>query len=147
MGTSKRYVGWFVLLLVLISAGCHRANRPVPESMLTGAATIAADEALAPLINAELDVFQNIYKYSSIECKYVSEYDAVNLILQEKVRLAIVGRPLSEKENEFLKSKEIVPESIPLAYDAIALIVNPENKCQTLSLVQIGQILSGKITD
>ena len=147
MGTSKRYVGWFVLLLVLISAGCHRANRPVPESMLTGAATIAADEALAPLINAELDVFQNIYKYSSIECKYVSEYDAVNLILQEKIRLAIVGRPLSEKENEFLKSKEIVPESIPLAYDAIALIVNPENKCQTLSLAQIGQILSGEITD
>ena len=147
MGTSKRYVGWFVLLMVLISTGCHRANKPVPESMLTGAATIAADEALAPLINAELDVFQNIYKYSSIECKYVSEYDAVNLILQEKIRLAIVGRPLSEKENEFLKSKEIVPESIPLAYDAIALIVNPENKCQTMSLVQIGQILSGEITD
>jgi phosphate transport system substrate-binding protein len=128
-------------------AACHRSKKEVPETMLTGTAVIAADEALRPLMNAELEVFQSFYKYSSIDCKFISEYDAINLLLEEKIRLAIVGRPLNQKETDFLKSKEIIPQSIPLAYDAIALIVPSENKITKLTTDQIRQILSGSISD
>lgn len=136
------------LLLVLFTlAGCHRAKNAVPESMLSGEVVIAADEALMPVMNAELDVFHSMYNYSSVNCKFVSEYDAINLLLQEKTRLVIVGRPLDEKESDFLKSKDLLPESIPLAYDAIALIVHSENGMMTLTTGQISQIMSGRITD
>ena len=138
---------WHLILILFIFAGCHRAKNAIPDSMLSGEVVIAADEALMPLMNAELDVFQGFYKYATVDCKFVSEYDAINLLLQEKTRLAIVGRPLNQKENDFLKSKQILPESIPLAYDAIALIVYPEDKTIALTTGQIAQIMSGSITN
>lgn len=147
MRCNKQYLILIVLFISFLNPGCHRTQKAVPESMLTGQGTIAADEALMPMMNAELDVFQSLYKFASIDCKFVSEYDAINLILQEKIRLAIVTRPLNQKEFDFLKSKSIFPESIPIAYDAVAVIVNSENKTNTLTTKQIAQILSGDILD
>jgi len=115
--------------------------------MLTGEAVITADEALKPLIEAELDVFHNLYTSSSIDCKYLTEGEAINLLLKEEIRLAIVGRPLNENEVNFFKSKDLIPESIPLAYDAIALIVPATSSITALTTDQIKQILSGTITD
>jgi phosphate transport system substrate-binding protein len=135
------------VLGVLLFSGCHRVKNEVPNSMLTGTTTIAADEALQPLLNAEIGVFQGIYDYASVDCKFVTEYDAINLLLQEKIRLAIVARPLNQKETDFLKSKKIIPESIPLGYDAIALIVNSEVKTAVLTTSEISQILSGDLSD
>jgi len=115
--------------------------------MVTGQTTIAADEAYEPFINAELDVFYSQYNFAAIDCKYGTEYDAVNLLLQEKVRLAIVARPLNQKEVGFFKSKSINPESIVLGYDAIAVIVHPGNALKALTTKQISEILAGRIND
>lgn len=147
MRLHKQHLIWIVIAVTFLNLGCHRAKKDVPETMLTGKAMIAADETLLPLMNAELDVFEGLYNYASIDCKYISEYDAINLLLQEKIRLAIVTRPLNQKEIDFLKSRSIIPESIPLAYDAIAVIVNPENKSVILTTRQISQILSGDLLD
>lgn len=137
----------FFLVVVILGTGCRRAKKEIPESMLTGQTTIAADEALQPLLNAELDVFQSIYSYATVKCQSVSEYDAINLLLQEKIRLALVTRPLNQKEVDFFKSKSIIPESIPLGYDAVAVIVNSGNNTVALTTSQISGILSGKLVD
>lgn len=134
-------------LVVLIGAGCKRAQKEVPASMLTGSVTIAADEALQPLMNAEIDVFQSIYSYSKVQCNFVSEDDAVNQLLQEKIRLALVARPFNQKEIDFFRGKNIIPESIPIAYDAIAVVGNKALKTDVLSTAQLGQILSGEIVN
>jgi phosphate transport system substrate-binding protein len=144
---SRKWIIPVLLSLVIFVAGCRNTKKEVPVSMVTGKGTIAADEALLPLINAELDVFHSQYAFADIDCKFGSEYDAINLLLQEKVRLAIVSRPLNHKEIDFFKSKEIYPESIPLAYDAIAVITNPENTIKFLSTWQIAGILSGQIVN
>lgn len=145
MKMHKRIIVLVLLISALFWTSCRRSN--TPDSMLTGEAVIAADEALKPLINAQLDVFHSIYKTSYIECNYLSEYDAINLLLKEDIRLAIVGRPLNEKEVEYFKSKDIVPESIPFAFDAIALIVPASNTTMALSMDQIKKILTGNIND
>lgn len=149
---DRRLSPVFLLLLIVLTicflnSGCHHTQQAIPETMLTGHGTIAADEALKPLIDAELSVFQSFYKFASIDCKYVSEYDAINLLLKEKIRLAIVTRPLDKKEFEYLKSINIIPESIPIAYDAVAVIVNAGNKTNALTTKQLSQILSGDISD
>lgn len=138
---------WHLILIFFLVTGCHRSKNVIPESMLSGKVIIAADEALMPMMKAELTVFQGFYKYATVDCQYLSEYDAINLLLQEKTRLAIVTRPLNQKENDFLKAKQIFPESIPLAYDAVALIVHPDNKDIALTTGQIAQMMSGTITD
>lgn len=146
-GMIKIKIILFFLAVVILGSGCRRVKKEVPESMLTGQITIAADEALQPLLNAELDVFHSIYSYAKVDCQFVSEYDAINLLLQEKIRLALVARPLNQKEVDFFKSKSIIPESIPLGYDAVAVIVNSGNNTGALTIGQISGILSGKLVD
>jgi phosphate transport system substrate-binding protein len=147
MKLNKPYFVLIIFAVSFLNIGCNRSKKQVQDSMLTGQATITADESLMPFMDAELVVFHSMYSYSSVECKYVTEYEAINLLLQEKTRLAIVTRPLNIKEIEFFKSKNIFPESIPLAYDAVAVIVHPENKAIALTTRQIAQILSGEISD
>lgn len=147
MGWNKIQFLLVALIAVLMNTACHRSNKPVPDSMLTGQVTIAADEALQPLLQAEIDVFRGIYNYASIDCKYISEYDAINLLLQEKIRLALATRPLNQKEIDFFKGRSIVPESIPVGYDAVVVIVNSDNQVSALSTKQIARILSGELTD
>ncbi|MGE5394908.1 MAG: PstS family phosphate ABC transporter substrate-binding protein [Candidatus Saccharibacteria bacterium] len=138
---------YFILVMsTFLLMSCGR-TRTTNDSMLTGETTIAADEALKPLINAQLDIFHSIYQASKINCKYVSEYDALNLLLKEEIRLAIVGRPLEPKEIDYFKSKDIIPQSIPFATDAIALIVPSSNGTMALKMNQIKQILTGEISD
>lgn len=146
MKTNKRILSFVLIVSTILLAGCGRSKNGT-DSILTGEATIAADEALKPMINTQLDIFHNIYKAALIDCKYVSEYDAINLLVKEEIRLAVVGRPLNEKEVEFFKSKDIVPASIPLATDAIALIVPATNETLALTMEQVKQILSGEISD
>lgn len=143
----KQWIIPFLFTVVIFISSCRNTKKEVPLSMVTGKGTISADEALLPLINAELDVFHSQYNYASIECKFGSEYDAINLLLQEKVRLAIVTRPLNQQEIDFFKNKDIYPESIALAYDAIAVITNSDNEIKTLTTQQISGILSGQIVN
>jgi phosphate transport system substrate-binding protein len=136
-----------IVVLNFLNFGCHRVRKVVPDSMVTGHTTIAADEAIFPLVNAEINVFQSLYNFASIDCKYVSEYDAINLLLQEKIRLALVTRPLYQNEIDFFKGRDLNSESIPLAYDAIALIVHVDNPVKVLTASQISKILSGEVFD
>ena len=147
MNMNRQLVILIAFVLSSFIFGCHRVRKAIPDSMVTGQTTIAADEALLPVINAELDIFHSLYNFATVNCKFVSEYDAINLLLQEKIRLALVTRPLNQKELDFFQNKEIHAESIPLAYDAIAVIVPAGNSTKVLSLSQIGQVLSGTIVD
>ncbi|MDP3643856.1 MAG: substrate-binding domain-containing protein [Bacteroidota bacterium] len=147
MMLNKQSLILIVLVLTSLNFGCHRVRKPIPDSMVTGHTTIAADEALLPLINAELDVFHSQYNFATIDCKYGSEYDAINLLLQEKVRLALVTRPLNQKEMDFFKGKDINPESIILAYDAIAVIVHSDHAIKALTIAEISGILSGQLSN
>ena len=138
---------WYLLVILFVFTGCHQAKNNVPQSMLTGEAVIAADESLLPMINAEIDVFHSLYNYSSIDCKFVSEYEAINFLLQEKTRLVILSRTFNQEETKYLQSKNLLPEAIPIGYDAVALIVNHENTSTVLTTGQISQIMSGIITN
>jgi len=147
MKLIRRSIFAIAAVLIFFNLGCHRVRKAVPDSMVTGQAVIAADEAFLPLINAEINVFQNIYNFASIDCKYGSEYDAVNLLLKEKTRLAIVSRPLNQQEINFFKNKEITPESIPIGYDAVALIVSAGNEVKVITTLEISGILSGELNN
>lgn len=146
MKTNRGKLFFVLAMSTILLMSCGR-TRTTNNSMLTGETTIAADEALKPLVNSQLDIFHSIYQASKVNCKYVSEYDALNLLLKEEIRLAIVGRPLDAKEIEYFKTKDIIPQSIPFATDAIALIVPTSNGTMALTMNQIKQILAGEISD
>jgi len=133
---------------LLLAACTHKSTGDsYTDTATTGNVTIAVDETFQPIIEAELPVFHAIYKYAHIQPRYLPENAAINLLLHDSVRLAIVSRPLSAKEMDYFHSKKFFPKEVPVAIDGIAVIVNPSNKDTLFSVSQLRKIMLGEITD
>jgi phosphate transport system substrate-binding protein len=60
--------------------------------------------------------------------------------------LAFTTRKLTENEMRSLKSRNFVPQIIPIAYDGLAIIVNNANRDTCITVKDFARILSGEAT-
>lgn len=139
----------FSFLVLLILLACN--NESVKDSLDTptsGEITVSCDESLKPIIEAEQMVFEQLHPNAKVKVVYLSEFDAIQYMLKDSARLAIVTRELNESELAMLKEQKISKARYhKIGYDAIAFILNPENKDTSFSLAQINALLSGQITE
>jgi phosphate transport system substrate-binding protein len=61
--------------------------------------------------------------------------------------IAMSSRNIKQKESDLAVSKGINPFEIKIALDGLAVVVNPENPVGRLTLEQLAQIFTGKITN
>jgi phosphate transport system substrate-binding protein len=134
--------GFFFVMLLW---GCDQKSKPI-DSATQGDITIAADESFQPLIQAEVDAFMAAYKYAKIRPIYAPESEAVNLMLRDSARFVVMTRLLTAKERSYFEEKKITPRVIKIAIDAVALIVNKNNTDTLLTMDQLRDIFSGKVT-
>jgi phosphate transport system substrate-binding protein len=145
----KKSATVLLICTCLLFAACapKSTSDTYTDTATTGKIAIAVDETFQPIIEAELPVFHAIYKYASIQPRYLPENAAINLLLHDSVRLAIISRPLSAKEMNYFHSKKFFPKEIPVAIDGIAIVVNPSNPDTLFSVSQLRKIMLGEITD
>ena len=137
----------FLVVLLLAAGGCRFfKGDPYKNTPTTGITTIGSDETFRPVIEAELDVFKAIYGYAMIDAKYVPENEAFDLLLKDSVQLIIASRQLNKDERAILNNKKLYPKEMMVATDAIALIVHPSSNDTLITIDQIRDILTGKIT-
>ena len=137
-----------IFIFVLILCSCKpKIKDKYTDTYASGEIAIAVDENFRPIIQEEIDVFENMYSKASIVPNYTNEVNAINLLLKDSVRVAIATRPLSLKEITFLNSKKFYPHSYKLATDAVALIINKSNPDSLITMGQIKRILSGEISE
>lgn len=137
-----------LLLLVTFWACGNDTTKENLDTTTSGEITVSCDESLKPIIEAEQMVFQELHPNAKINMIYLSEYDAIQYMLKDSARLAIVTRELNESELAVLKEQKISKARYhKIGYDAIAFILNPENKDTSFSLAQIKGLLSGEILD
>ncbi len=139
-----------LLLGILLLSSC-RNNPPkdkYTDTLTTGVVGISADESFSPIVQQQIDVFENKYPKAGIIPFFVSEVDAVNLLLHDSVRLAIATRKLTEGEKEYLmQDRKFVVRETKIAIDGIAVIVNNRNADSLISVSDLQKIMTGKITD
>ena len=99
--------------------------------------SIAADESFEPIIQEEIEVFENLYPLAGIVPRYTTEVEAINLLLKDSVRLAITTRTLTKEEMNSFHSRKFFPREIKLATDGLALIVNSANPDSRLKGIQV----------
>ena len=109
-------------------------------------ATVVCDNAFKNILNQEIEVFEYVYPNNFILCDYVPQAVAVDSLLSGNTRTAVIGRDITKAERATLRKKCSTVRSMKIAVDAVALIVNPENQINLLSLKEIGDILSGTTT-
>ena len=132
--------------LLWISCAERDKTGKVLDTITTGEITIAVEEGYKPVIASCIDVFDSIYRTAKINPRYVSEGEAVNALIQDSVQVIIIGRQLTSKESEYFQSRGFSPPTTAIAYDALAIILHPENQDTVLTEQQVQSLLSGKTT-
>ena len=132
--------------LLWISCAERDKTGKVLDTITTGEITIAVEEGYKPVIASCIDVFDSIYRTAKINPRYVSEGEAVNALIQDSVQVIIIGRQLTSKESEYFQSRCFSPPTTAIAYDALAIILHPENQDTVLTEQQVQSLLSGKTT-
>jgi phosphate transport system substrate-binding protein len=143
---SRRLIILSLLGLLLISS-CRNTSTGNTDTLTSGVIKISADESFEPIVQQQIDVFENRFPAAGIVPLYVSEVEAINLLLQDSVRLAIATRTLTEPEKEHLRSRRFVPREIKIATDGIAVIVNNQNTDSLISVSDLRKIMTGEITE
>lgn len=135
-----------IFSLLLLSCAERDKSGKVLDTITTGEIAIAVEEGYKPVIASCIDVFDSIYRTAKINPRYVSEVEAVNALIQDSVQVIIVGRKLTAKETEYFQSRGFSPPTTPIAFDALAIILNPANRDTVLTIQQVVDVFTGKTT-
>jgi len=135
------YLLAFGIMAAMLLTGCKKYT-----AKTGGMAVLACDETFENIMQQEIEVFEELYRQHSIIPYYIDESACVDSILKGHVQCAVLSRELTDKELEYLKSKGRTVYQQQIAVDAVALIVNPMNPLESLSMTEISEILSGEVT-
>lgn len=132
-----------LVILLWVSACTRDTTRETPTQ---GKALVAVDPSVLPILEEFTEVFNFRYPHASIELKAMNEAEAVNALIEGSVRMIVIPGNLPAAQNSAL-SQKYHPVVQPLAYDAVVLMVHPDNPDTLITLNQLRDILSGTITD
>lgn len=118
---------YIIALIAIAVVGCKGPGNKYSDTPTSGSIRIAVDESLRPLIDAEITAFEGIYRQASITPVYVSELEAVTMLINDSVRLAIITRELTAGEKKKIADQKISPHASKVAREGVALIVNRDN--------------------
>jgi phosphate transport system substrate-binding protein len=142
------FTGFTGLLFVLVLTACNRnPNAVLDETATRGNIKIGVDESFTLLAEAELYVFQSVYRNAHITPLYKPELDVRDDYMNDSIRMMITTRKLTEEEVEFLKTKLINPRTTTIAYDGLAFVVNNRNRDSLLVYNKVRDIFRGKISN
>lgn len=140
----KRLLKYSIVATLLIAMACTPVKK---GEYAKGSAILMCDEGFKNILDEEIEVFEYSYPEASIIPFYVSESQAIDSLLADKTQAIIVTRELTKDQIKYMKSKfKRVVRTNCIAVDAVALITNKDNPVNQLSLEEVKEIMSGKIS-
>lgn len=137
-----------VLIMLMIGIACsNRTGNKITETPTSGDIRIIADASFQPLVETEISTFTGLYKYAHITPTYVSEKDLISAFLDDSVKVVVTAWEPSAQQKELLLNTQIVVRTTNVAFDAIALVLNKENKDSLLTWDNVNDLFTGKLTD
>ncbi len=147
---SKRYIfrALAVAMVALALGACTKfSDKPKGVTSTSGVTILACDESFQNIIEQEIGVFEYIYPDVSVLPYYLNEKACVDSLMSLHVPSAVLARELTPEETAYLTANKKKPKTSRIAVDAIALIVNPANPIEILSINEIREILTGQVTE
>jgi phosphate transport system substrate-binding protein len=142
----KMKISLILLSILFLAAGCRFfKGDPYRNTTISGTTTIAVDESFRPVMEAEIELFKSIYGYSEFKVMYLPENSAMEMLLNDSVKMIVASRLLKTDEVSLLNGRKLFPKQLKVATDAIALVVHPSCKLSWLSMKQLREILCGRI--
>jgi phosphate transport system substrate-binding protein len=125
---------------------CTGGNRQQYDSPTSGEIRIGVDDSYLLMMAAQLDMFHYFYKNAKVDTLVDAEANIINLFLQDSIEVMVVGRDLTPEQLQNLRDQTYNARSTHIAVDAVAFVLNKQNKHKNFYYDQIRDIFSGKIT-
>jgi phosphate transport system substrate-binding protein len=138
---------WYLFLVSFLWAGCENKKATEhPDKFSKGTIHISCDESFKPVIDAEVEVYQASYPDTKIIVHYKPEADCLKDFTVDSIRMVIATRGFTEREKNFITdSLKATPEMRTVAYDAIAVVVNPLGTDSFFTMNDIKSLVTGKL--
>ncbi|MCB9136332.1 MAG: PstS family phosphate ABC transporter substrate-binding protein [Anaerolineales bacterium] len=137
-----------IILLLLLSAGC--ASQTETSSDTPTSSLYIENKGSDTIVNLALawaEAYQTVNPAIRISVTGGGSGTGLAALVNGTVDIANASRQIKTEEADAVRANGAEPIEFVIARDAIAVIVNPENPVDELTLQQISDIYSGKITN
>lgn len=134
-----------LVTVILLFAMCNQKsqNDSEKETILKGSLEITVDETVKPIVEDQIAVFEGTYYDAKISIKPKSEAELINDLLNQKTKVVITTRDLTQEEKDKFVKLKINPRVTPFATDAIAFISNKSNNDTLIALKTVIDFIKG----
>jgi phosphate transport system substrate-binding protein len=142
----EKFFGYFLAALVIVTIvfiGCKKKTDEVEKTVIT----IKGSDTMVNLSQKWAEEYMKIHPEVSIQVTGGGSGTGVAGLLNKTTEIANSSRELKSAELEDAKAKGVTPYTYQVALDGIAVIVHPESKVDNLTIQQVSDIFSGKITN
>jgi phosphate transport system substrate-binding protein len=141
------FVVWIALLFF---SGCVQANFPTTGSSKPASISSIVNKGSDTLVNLALDwaeKYQSLYPDVEISVTGGGSGTGIAALVNKTVDIANASREIKPEEILLAQANNVDPVEHVVAKDAIAVIVNPQNPINQLTIQQLSDIYSGKINN
>ncbi|MFO7524400.1 MAG: PstS family phosphate ABC transporter substrate-binding protein, partial [Ignavibacteriaceae bacterium] len=115
------------------------------DGIVRSVITVKGSDTMVNLAQKWAEVYMQNNPGVSIQVTGGGSGTGVAALLNGTTDLATSSRELKENEYETARSKGVEPKVFEVALDGLAVIVNPDNKFDNITVKQVSDIFSGKI--
>lgn len=135
-----------LILLFLFCAGCAAQAESASDSS-TAYIENKGSDTIVNLALAWAEAYQQVNPSVRISVTGGGSGTGLAALVNGTVDIANASRQIKDEEAEAVRANGVEPVEFVIARDAIAVIVNPNNPVNELTLQQISDIYSGKINN
>ncbi len=142
---SYIFVGLTLAAILLASCGNTKRKDGRTDTNSSGTITFVSDESFSPVVDELIQVFEASCPNANLNPVYTNQEDGISMLMKGKTYLVISSRKFTQKEFDYLKGTDQLPEAVPLAYDGMALICNNRNLDSCITVDNVKKILLGQV--
>ncbi len=136
-----------LLLLLLLLSGCRPAETGTPTPSARHTIVIKGSDTMVNLALAWAEAYMAEHPEVRISVTGGGSGTGIAALMNGTVDIANASREMKDEEKATAQANGITPVEFVVAYDAIAVVVHPSNPVQGLTLQQLSDIYTGRITN
>ncbi|MEP7264342.1 MAG: phosphate ABC transporter substrate-binding protein [Bacteroidota bacterium] len=144
-------ISYLIATLFLVSCGGSseqtKNETPAAETSAKTTITIKGSDTVLPLSQKQAEEYMKSHTDASITVVGGGSGVGMTALVENSTDIAMSSRQMKMEEKIEFKKKSVEPKEIIIAYDALAIIVNPKNKVENLKREQLEKIFTGAITN
>lgn len=134
------YLFILIAIIPMLIIGCKKRTDQVEQTVIT----VKGSDTMVNLSQKWAEEYMKLHPEVSIQVTGGGSGTGIAALLNKTTEIANASREMKSNEYDDAKSKGIAPFTYEVALDGIAVIVNPQNKVDNLTVKQVSDIFSGK---